>query len=99
MDRIRLDGVYSQGYGIVPKLVMRDKNLHVIAKSIYAYMCSFAGKGEDVFPSQKLICYDLDIGRTTLNKYMKQLVDLGYVVIIKNYKSGKFANNIYRIKN
>ena len=98
MDGIQLEGIFSQGYGFIPKAVMRDKELHIIAKGIYSYICSYSGKGKDAFPSQKLICYDLDISKDTLAKYMKQLTTNGYIEIKKNFKSGKFANNLYSIK-
>ena len=49
------NSIYKNGYGIVAKFVMRDKNLSVEAKAIYAYICSFAGSGTTAFPSAELM--------------------------------------------
>lgn len=69
----------SKGYGIIPKLVMQDKSLHVTSKAIYAYFCSYAGSGDTCFPSRTRICADLGISIATFKKYLKQLTDKGYI--------------------
>ncbi len=35
--------ILAMGYGIIPKMVMKDKQLTVEAKAIYSYIASFAG--------------------------------------------------------
>ena len=35
-DEIKLQGIFQEGYGIIPKMVMKDKRLTIEAKSIYA---------------------------------------------------------------
>lgn len=42
-DILRVEGIMAQGYGLNPKIVMRDKRLTPEAKCIYSYLCSFAG--------------------------------------------------------
>ena len=98
-DKIRLKGVYEQGYGLSPKLVMRDKNLSIEAKAIYAYMSSFAGSGGSAFPKIETACKDLNISKNRFLKYRKELVDYGYITIEKERKSGKFDNNVYILNN
>ena len=61
---------------MVGKYVMQDRELHVIAKAIYSYVCTF---GNGAFPGRDKICYDLQINKNTYAKYMKQLVDYGYI--------------------
>ena len=39
--------IYENGYGLIAQKVMRDKDLSPVAKSIYAYICSFAGADKD----------------------------------------------------
>lgn len=39
--------INAQGYGHISKYVMCDRNLDLGAKSLYAYLCSYAGKGND----------------------------------------------------
>ena len=98
-DKIRLKGVYEQGYGMSPKLVMRDKNLSIEAKAIYAYMSSFAGSGGSAFPKVETACRDLNISKNRFLKYRKELVDYGYITIEKERKGGKFDNNVYILNN
>lgn len=83
------------GYGMVGKYVMQDRELHVIAKAIYSYVCTF---GNSAFPGRDKICYDLQINKNTYTKYMKQLVDYGYITVIQS-RSGnqKFFRNTYEI--
>ena len=97
MDKIKMQGAFEKGYGFVAKKVMRDKTLNILSKAVYAYICSYAGKGKDAFPSQNLICRDLGIGKSTLVKYIKELKDRGYVTVIQHKEKGKFAQNLYTV--
>ena len=97
MDKIKMQGVFEKGYGFVAKKVMRDKTLNILSKAVYAYICSYAGKGKDAFPSQNLICGDLGIGKSTLLKYIKELKDRGYITVIQHKEKGKFAQNLYTV--
>ena len=87
--------ILDRGYGMVGKYVMQDRELHVIAKAIYSYVCTF---GNGAFPGRDKICYDLQINKNTYAKYMKQLVDYGYITVIQS-RSGnqKFSRNTYEI--
>ena len=87
--------ILDRGYGMVGKYVMQDRELHVIAKAIYSYVCTF---GNGAFPGRDKICYDLQINKNTYAKYMKQLVDYGYITVIQS-RSGnqKFFRNTYEI--
>lgn len=70
-DKLRVEGVFSKGYGIIPKLVMQDQDLSIEAKSIYAYFASYAGNGTTAFPSVSKIIYDLNIGEERFYKHRK----------------------------
>jgi len=87
--------ILDRGYGMVGKYVMQDRELHVIAKAIYSYVCTF---GNGAFPGRDKICYDLQVNKNTYTKYMKQLVDYGYITVIQS-RSGnqKFSRNTYEI--
>lgn len=89
--------INSSGYGIVPKLVMQDKNIGISAKAVYAYFCSFTGSGNSCFPSRKKICEDLGISNDTLSKQLRQLSDAGYIVIEQVKEKGRFSHNIYTL--
>lgn len=96
-DTIKVSSINSKGYGIIPKLLMTDKNIHIYAKAIYAYFCSYAGNGNNCFPSREKIYYDLGISRDTFSKYLNQLVDNGYISVEQVREKGKFSNNIYTL--
>ncbi|MGE7191746.1 helix-turn-helix domain-containing protein [Lysinibacillus fusiformis] len=101
---IQLRGtVYEEGYGLIAKKVMRDKDLSPVAKSIYAYLCSFAGSDKNgersAFPGVKLMMAELGIkSDDTYYKHREILIEKGYISIEKdNRNNGRFKNNIYYI--
>ena len=96
-DKVVLEGIFSKGYGTIAKLVMKDKDLSVEAKAIYAYLCSYSGSGESAFPSVNLIKEDLNISENRFLKHRKVLVEKGYISIKRNKKSNGWSNNIYTI--
>lgn len=89
--------ILSQGYGIIPKKVMRDQTLSPESKAIYAYLSSFCGNGNTAFPSISLMCRDLGMGENRFLKHRKSLVDRGYVQIKKKKSEKGFMNNIYTL--
>lgn len=96
-EKIKGQGIFKEGYGFIAKKVMRDRDLNVLSKAVYAYICSYTGKGKNAFPSQNLICGDLGIGKDTLIKYVRELKDRGYVTVIQHKEKGKFAQNLYTV--
>lgn len=94
MDKL----IYDVGFGVLPKRVMIDTNLSIQAKAIFAYLCTYAGNGDNAFPGRKLITYQLGISKDTFTKYMKELKKYGYVEVYKSErKNGKFSHNIYKL--
>lgn len=63
------------GYGIVQRSIMRDPNLTIEVKGLYAYLCSFSGNGECTLPNIEEICKELGISENKYYKYMQILVD------------------------
>lgn len=101
---IQFEGtIYENGYGLIAQKVMRDRDLHPTAKSIYAYLCSFAGVSKDgertAFPGVSLMMSELNIKtEDTYYKYRKQLLQKGYIKIDQMRRErSKFHNNIYKI--
>lgn len=97
MDKIIGFPINSKGYGTIPKTAMLDKRIGAIGKAVYAYFCSYTGCGNTCFPTRDKICYDLDISKDTLTKYLKQLSDCGYIKVEQQKENGKFANNVYTL--
>lgn len=99
MDELKGEGIMSKGYGIIPKLIMKDKSLSIEAKGIYAYIASYAGAGTTAFPSVDLICGDLNISENRFHKNKKLLIDYGYIEVKRvRDKAGAFGKNVYTIK-
>lgn len=91
-------GIFADGYGFVPKMMMRDKRLSVEAKAIYSYLSSFAGAGMTSFPSVELMLEELGISKDRFYKHRKLLIDFGYVSIEQSKGQGStFAKNTYVI--
>lgn len=93
-----LEGIFKNGYGYIPKAVMKSKNISIKAKAVYAYICCYAGKEGKAFPGRELMCYDLQIAQDTLNKCIKELVNNGFIFKKQQRTAGnKFDNNLYTI--
>src|SRR5271157_5553417 len=92
-NKIELSGIFSNGYGIVPKRMMQNKNLNVYDKCILAYMLSFTGGGNSCFPSYKKIAEDLCISEPTISKSLKNIISLGYIKKEKLYPDNKLKHN------
>lgn len=98
MDRIEI--IQDTGYGLIPKKIMRNKNLSIQAKAIYSYLASFAGNTGKAFPSTNLMADELGISRNTLFKYLKELRDVEAISIKRERGSnGTFEKNIYYLNN
>lgn len=98
VDILRVEGIMAQGYGLNPKIVMRDKRLTTVAKCIYSYIASFAGGGNQAFPSRDIMLEDLQISKDTYYKHLKLLLKADYIRIEQQKMGGGvFDRNIYTI--
>ena len=43
----------SYGYGIISQLPMKDREMSIQAKGVYAYLVSCAGNDKQTYPTQK----------------------------------------------
>ena len=101
-DVLKVSGINSKGFGIFPKIVAKDRRLTIEAKSIYAYICSYAGSGNTAFPSVSKITYDLVISEDRFYRHQKLLVEYGYISVDKvrseeKGKKGRFEHNVYTL--
>lgn len=87
----------QMGYGTVPKLVMLDASLSAKAKGLYAYFCSFAGAGKEAWPKGSTIMFDLKVSSNSLSKYLRELVEKGYVTAVQGYENGRYTQNTYKL--
>ena len=84
--------INTKGYGKIYKSVMRDRGLPLLAKTIYAYFCAYAGCGCRAFPKREKILHDLQINKDTFTKHLNLLVEGRY---ISKERTG--TGNIYTI--
>lgn len=96
-DQLKVEGINSKGFGIIPKLLTQDRNICIGAKGLYAYFCSYAGAGDTCFPTRKKICYDLGISKDTFGKYLRKLVWRGYIEVEQIKENGRFSHNVYTL--
>lgn len=89
MSTVNID---SRGYGKIYKAVMRNRQLPLLAKTIYSYLCTYAGSGCQAYPKRDKIVRDLRINKDTYTKHLNILVSGGYIA-----KERTAAGNIYTI--
>lgn len=95
-DAVYNDGILANGYGLAPRMVMRDKRLSIEAKAIYCYLQSLAGSSGRAFPKRETIISDLGISKDRYYKYLKQLTDLDYIRLEKSERTSELkGRNIY----
>lgn len=88
----------SYGYGIVSQLPMKDREMSIQAKGVYAYLVSCAGNDNQTYPTKEKMCYDLGIKKVdTLSKYIKQIQARGYIKIVKTKRDNLKYKNVYLI--
>lgn len=97
-NKLKLCAVESKGYGIIAKIPMLDPKISPQAKAIYAYICSFAGRGDTAFPKITTMCEHLGMSKKTFLKHKQQLINRGYLDQYQEKSgNGKFKHNVYRI--
>lgn len=97
-DILRVEGIMSQGFGLSPKIVMRDQRLTIEAKAIYSYIVSFAGGGNQSFPGRDMMVEELGISVKRYYKHLQLLIECDYLRIEREKgENGMFGRNIYTI--
>lgn len=91
----KIEGVMSKGYGIMPKMVALDEKLSIESKAIYAFLTSFSGVGQGVYPSVETILHYLKISKNRYYKYRDELIKYGYISIQPRRKGQRVISNLY----
>lgn len=96
VNLLKVEGVNFKGFGIIPKLIMFDRNISLEAKAIYAFFASHAGNGTSSFPGRDYILESLKISKNAYYVHYNQLLEHGYIKVEKNKtEDGYFAKNVY----
>jgi len=90
-----LPGIFAEGYGYVPKLLMKDHDLPVVAKAVLCYLASYAGIKSECWPSHTEIIENLGISKRTLTRAIKRAIGAGYISKTQRRERGKGTRNTY----
>ena len=96
-DLLKVEGINFRGYGIIPKFIMFDIELTLEAKAIYAYFCSYTGRGNTAFPGRDKILFDLGINKNTYYHHFNLLLAQGYITVATQIVNGLKSRNIYTL--
>ena len=97
-DGARLQGILAGGYGLIPRIVVRDERLTPEAKAIYGYLSALSGASYNpVFPSRELMLKELGMSINRFYKHMQLLIDFNYIVIERTIDGNIFGKNIYSL--
>lgn len=96
-DILKFEGIMADGFGMAPRIVMRDQRLSIEAKAIYSYFQSFAGSSTTAFPSREIILRELNISKSRYYKYLNQLIECDYIRVTREETNGFKGRNVYVI--
>ncbi len=63
----------KNGFGIVSNTVMRDPDITLGEKSLYAYLSTYADSDNQLFVSVNKIADECGIGQSTVKRYLSNL--------------------------
>ena len=89
-----LNEALKRGFTQLPNYVLRDDKLTFGARLAYAVLLSYAWQENSCFPGQDKMAKDLGTSRRSINSYLKELKDAGY---IDWKRRGLTKTNIYYI--
>lgn len=96
--KIDESSILNEGYGSIPKRIMRDRRLSIEAKAIYAYLCSYAGGGNEAYPSVSKMITDLVISENRFYRHFELLIECGYVIKHREINENNLlGRNIYEL--
>lgn len=96
--RLEEDSILSDGYGISPKFLMRNKDIPIYSKAIYAYLASFAGNKKYCHPRMETIYGELNISKNAFIKYVEVLKENGFIKVYRiQNENNLYGNNVYEI--
>jgi len=83
---------------IIPEWVLVSKISHGAVR-LYALLGRYADyETGEAFPSRKLLATRLDVSVATVDRMVKELVDIGALEVFKRCDNGIWLSNLYRIR-
>lgn len=77
--------------------VLRNPDITIEAKGLYAYLAGFSGAGDECYPSISLMCEEMGMSKTRLYKHMAVLVQFGVVEKVQTYNGNIKGKVIYKL--
>ena len=88
----------AEKWGPVYQEIMRNTNLSVEAKAIYAYLSSIAGADGSCYPSVETMQRELSMGKNRLTKHMGQLTSSGIIEKVRERNGNIYGRNQYILR-
>ncbi len=95
--RTALSGIFSQGYGVVPKLLVKAEDLSITTKMVLCYLLAYTGAGTECWPSHNEIIKHLKISKRTLARSINQAISAGYLSRTRRFSRGIGSRNTYHL--
>jgi len=90
-----LDPVARGGFTQVPNFILKNPELSVGAKVVYAMFLSYAWHNDSCFPGQERLAEDMGMSVSRVNEFVKRLESAGFIEILRR---GQGKTNLYKIK-
>src|ERR1041384_3849868 len=88
------DPVARGGFTQVPNFILKNPELSVGAKVVYAMFLSYAWHNDSCFPGQERLALDMGMSRTRVTEFVGELERTGFISI---QRRGLGKTNIYTI--
>ena len=91
--------VFKLGHGYVSKDVLLNSKVSAGAKALYSILCVYSNTDGIAFPNKNTLCKNLNVSINSLDKYLKELVNMDIITKTQErseYK-GTFSHNVYTL--
>ena len=88
------DPIARHGFTQVPNFILRNPDLSVGAKVVYAMFLSYAWHNDSCFPGQDRLAQDIGMTRVRITQLIGELEDAGLIEI---QRRGLGKTNIYTV--
>lgn len=85
-------------FSVIPEWVITAKISHGAVR-LYALLARYADYETGVaFPSRRLLGSRLEVSVATVDRFVKELVDIGALEVVKRCDNGTWLSNLYRVR-
>lgn len=93
-QKIELTGIFSNGYGLCPKLILQSPELTDIEKLVWLLLSSYAGQKDNAWPGIPTMAADLGKSKNTIMNAVKRLVEYDYIRKRRTNKGNTYYLNL-----